>query len=580
MRTLGLWFDSAVPAAAANVARSGGDDDRPSSTSVGGMAVRIDRTRRAGASATRHAIALVDGGGKERGRQAGVVAVSSIRLNVVAVIRASLRRWAAIGGLVLAQTALFTGCGGGGDAVPAPSTQAPPVITSINPSPVTGSDAPQTILVNGSGFVDKPSVALSWSGVATYAVPGSQVAFVNGSQLQVSLTTTTVPDSWTVTVTNPDGQASSALAFTVVGVGGRSYTDDYPVAYRSADYNNPDPWNFYFRECTSFVAWRMNRDTSTAVAPYFFTNLMGGLRWGGAEHWAANAAALGIRVDQTPSVGAIAHWGVGELSGAPGHVAYVERVNGDGSVDVTEYNYRAAPNDHTFGFRLNMRPPRFIHTEAWPIYAASSAGVLYRVETSSTGSDTAIGVIMTGSGAIPTMTDIAVTPTGQVYATSYSTLYSIDPRTAVATQIGSGLGRSDVNALASDSAGNLYAATTSGIFLSVDATSGVSTRLGLYGSGYSSAGDIAFTTPGVLFAAVQGASYNSILVTVSPGTGVATRVGSPLTDSGFANVYSLSAVGGLVFGLTTDAAGGGSLVRFDLNSGQATLVRRVQFSAR
>jgi hypothetical protein len=83
----------------------------------------------------------------------------------------------------------------------------------------------------------------------------------------------------------------------------------------------------------------------------------------------------------------------------------------------------------------------------------------------------------------------------------------------------------------------------------------------------------------VLFAAVQGSSSNSVLATVSLDTGAATRVGSTLTDSGFANVYSLSAVGGRLFGLTTDAAGG-SLVRFDLNSGQATLVRKLQFSAR
>jgi surface antigen len=496
----------------------------------------------------------------------------------ITVMLASAGRWGALGALLFAQAALFTACGGG-DGELAPPTQNPPVVTSVNPSPVPGSDTPQTILVNGSGFADKPSVTLSWTGMATYAVPGSQVVFVNGSQLQVSFTTTTAPDSWTVRVTNPNGQTSNALAFTVVNVEARSYIDDYPVAYRSADYNTPDPWNFYFRECTSFVAWRMNRDTSTAVAPYFFTNLMDGERWGGAENWAANAAALGVRVDQTPSVGAIAHWGAGELSGASGHVAYVERVNVDGSVDVTEYNYRAAPNDHAFGFRLNLRPSRFIHVEAWPIYAASSGGMLYRVETSSTGTDTAIGVIRTGSGVTPTITDVAVTPTSQVYAVSFSTLYSIDPLTAVATQIGNGLGEGGVNALASDSAGNLYAATTSGNVLRVDATTGLSTRIGPYGSGYSSDGDVAFSTTGVLFAAVQGSSSNSVLATVSLDTGAATRVGSTLTDSGFANVYSLSAVGGRLFGLTTDAAGG-SLVRFDLNSGQATLVRKLQFSAR
>ena len=489
-------------------------------------------------------------------------------------------RRSAIGGLLLALSAFVCGCGGGGDGAPSASIPTVPVITGITPSPIIGSDTPQTILVNGSGFVNKPSVTLSWTGMAQYAVPDAQVVFVNGTQLKLSVTTTTSPDNWTVKVNNPDGQASNTLAFSVVSGAGRAYSDDYPTAYRSADYNSADPWDFYFRECTSFVAWRVNRDTATVDAPYFFANRMRGGHWGPAEDWAANAIALGIRVDQTPSVGAIAQWGVGELLSASGHVAYVENVNPDGSVDVTEYNYHAAPNDHAFGFRLNMHPPRFIHVEAWPIYAASSSGMLHKVETSPSGSDTAIGAIRTTSGASPTITDIAVTPAGTIYAVSFTTLYGIDPQTAVATQIGSGLGEPDVNALASDSAGNLFAATVSGKFLRVDAKTGASTVIGQYGSNYSSAGDIVFSTPGSLFAAIQASSTNSILATVAPGTGVATRVGSSTTDSGFANVYSLSAVGGLVFGLTSDGGGGGSLIRFDLNSGHATLVRKIQFAAR
>ena len=250
----------------------------------------------------------------------------------------SIGRRSAIGGLLLALSAFVCGCGGGGTSEPSASTPIVPVITSVNPSPIIGSDTPQTILVSGSGFVNKPSVTLSWTGMAQYAVPDAQVVFVNGSQLQFSITTTTSPDNWTVKVSNPDGQASNVLAFSVVSGGGRAYSDDYPSAYRSADYNTADPWDFYFRECTSFVAWRVNRDTATVAAPYFFSNHMRGGHWGPAEDWAANAKALGIRVDQTPNVGAIAQWGVGELLSASGHVAYVENVNADGSVDVTEYN--------------------------------------------------------------------------------------------------------------------------------------------------------------------------------------------------------------------------------------------------
>src|SRR5436305_14096092 len=75
--------------------------------------------------------------------------------------------------------------------------------------------------------------------------------------------------------------------------------DDYP--YPSANPNNADPWLFYYRECTSFVSWRMNRDAGTTSSPYYFTNHMQGGHWGNAAHWDDNAASLGITVDHAPS---------------------------------------------------------------------------------------------------------------------------------------------------------------------------------------------------------------------------------------------------------------------------------------
>ena len=44
--------------------------------------------------------------------------------------------------------------------------------------------------------------------------------------------------------------------------------DDYP--YPNESYNNVDPWQFYYRECTSFVSWRMNRDAGTINNNYSF----------------------------------------------------------------------------------------------------------------------------------------------------------------------------------------------------------------------------------------------------------------------------------------------------------------------
>ncbi len=60
---------------------------------------------------------------------------------------------------------------------------------------------------------------------------------------------------------------------------------------------------------------------------------------GNASSWAYNAAAAGYLVDRTPSAGAVFQTG----SGWYGHVGYVESVNPDGSIVVSEMNYNYQP---------------------------------------------------------------------------------------------------------------------------------------------------------------------------------------------------------------------------------------------
>lgn len=66
---------------------------------------------------------------------------------------------------------------------------------------------------------------------------------------------------------------------------------------------------------------------------------LGALRLGNARDWARGAAAHGYSVNRTPSAGAIFQ----TSSGWYGHVGYVESVNGDGSITVTEMNYGYVP---------------------------------------------------------------------------------------------------------------------------------------------------------------------------------------------------------------------------------------------
>ncbi|MBI5973027.1 CHAP domain-containing protein [Staphylococcus caledonicus] len=64
-----------------------------------------------------------------------------------------------------------------------------------------------------------------------------------------------------------------------------------------------------------------------------------GNTWGNANNWANAAAQAGYSVNNTPKAGAVMQ----TSQGAYGHVAYVENVNNDGSVEVSEMNYNGGP---------------------------------------------------------------------------------------------------------------------------------------------------------------------------------------------------------------------------------------------
>ena len=73
-------------------------------------------------------------------------------------------------------------------------------------------------------------------------------------------------------------------------------------------------------QCTQW-AWYKRQDLPSSL--------------GNANAWARNAAAAGYLVDHTPAAGAV----IQTSSGWYGHVGYVEAVNADGSIVVSEMNY-------------------------------------------------------------------------------------------------------------------------------------------------------------------------------------------------------------------------------------------------
>ena len=102
--------------------------------------------------------------------------------------------------------------------------------------------------------------------------------------------------------------------------------DDYPYSGHAMD-GSYDPWKFCYRNCTSFVAWRLNSRNGVD-----FNDWYGGVDWGWAGNWGYAAQSIGITVDNTPAVGAVA-WQ------SSGHVAWVSEVYDDSSIYIEEYNW-------------------------------------------------------------------------------------------------------------------------------------------------------------------------------------------------------------------------------------------------
>ena len=104
--------------------------------------------------------------------------------------------------------------------------------------------------------------------------------------------------------------------------------NDYPYRYNTS---GVDRWNMYKGQCTSFAAWRVE----SVKHVNGFTNHYRGQHWGNANTWDDAARRSGVTVSSRPRPGDIAQ----SDAGTYGHVAYVAKVNANGSFVVEEYNW-------------------------------------------------------------------------------------------------------------------------------------------------------------------------------------------------------------------------------------------------
>lgn len=98
---------------------------------------------------------------------------------------------------------------------------------------------------------------------------------------------------------------------------------------------------YAYRNCTDWVAWRAQNAGVGSVPT----------GWGNAKNWDDSAPTSSV--DTTPEPGDIAVWNAGTY----GHVAFVESVNTDGTVNISEYN-KAGTGLH--GLRSSQTADKYI----------------------------------------------------------------------------------------------------------------------------------------------------------------------------------------------------------------------------
>jgi len=112
------------------------------------------------------------------------------------------------------------------------------------------------------------------------------------------------------------------------------------------DCGHLDSWGMCNRECVSYTAFKVA--ASGRYMPY----------WGGrgnANQWDDNARAAGIPVDSNPQAGDVAISNYGYY----GHAMYVESVNSNGTINISQYN--AAGNGRYSTNTVSVGGLSFIH---------------------------------------------------------------------------------------------------------------------------------------------------------------------------------------------------------------------------
>ncbi len=133
--------------------------------------------------------------------------------------------------------------------------------------------------------------------------------------------------------------------------------------------NGNDPYGMTKRQCVSYAAWYLN--SHGTPFGYKTRGPKGVATFGNATTWDAAARVAGFTVSTRPVAGSIAQWHSYESStwtypggwssmsaGSAGHVAIVTAVNGDGTVNLAQFNMNG---NRSYNAMSHVKAPRYIY---------------------------------------------------------------------------------------------------------------------------------------------------------------------------------------------------------------------------
>lgn len=138
---------------------------------------------------------------------------------------------------------------------------------------------------------------------------------------------------------------------------GTAGNGNYPSRWANARQDSLlDTWGMYNRECVSYVAWKVA--STGRYMPHWGGAYDGSHIGGNAFAWIHNADVDNIpRSTSTPTTwraGVAVVWDQNDGVGPVGHVAYLEAVNGDGSIEVSQYNFFSRTLGHGKFSRMHV----------------------------------------------------------------------------------------------------------------------------------------------------------------------------------------------------------------------------------